>query len=188
MTAGFLDPAAPAAATTPEVAAPVAADPAVATFLDAMSPLGSGAPAAAPGVVGEAALTPGAIAQNANGKYPACIGTYGKMKGFKPCGVQLMENGTIVLGEFFGGFDGYFSTDPADGHESCFNQAVAEVLGVPICETTPGTNKTVTVRTLLSKHNQKQSEKNENLHVVPKVLPLLFFRLFLVSSRKVESF
>lgn len=29
--------------------------------------------------------------------------------------------------EYFGGFDGYWSVDPSDGHENCFNHAIAEM-------------------------------------------------------------
>lgn len=33
----------------------------------------------------------------------------------------------VQIGEYFGGFDGYFSVDPADGHENCFNSAVSKM-------------------------------------------------------------
>ena len=59
--------------------------------------------------------------------------------------MQVNADGTIVLGEYFGGFDGFFSTDPADGHENCFNTAVVDAFGLPKCETEE-VQKTVWVR------------------------------------------
>ena len=95
----------------------------------------------------EEELPGGFLTLDANGKYPVCIGTFGEdyIKNDKECGVQVNADGTIVLGEYFGGFDGFFSTDPADGHENCFNTAVVDAFGLPKCETEE-VEKTVWVR------------------------------------------
>ena len=53
---------------------------------------------------------------------------------FRPCGVRAFSDGSVELAEWFGGFDGYHAVDPADGHETCFNSAVAEMFDVPLCE------------------------------------------------------
>lgn len=72
-----------------------------------------------------------------DGKYPVCVNgdseEWGDWKKFRPCGVRVFADGRVELGEWYGGFDGFPAVDPADGHETCFNTAVAEMFGLPIC-------------------------------------------------------
>eukprot|EP00892_Ulva_mutabilis_P007944 jgi/Ulvmu1/5521/UM023_0057.1 len=48
--------------------------------------------------------------------------------------VRVFVDGRVELAEWFGGFDGYPAVDPADGHETCFSSAVAEMFDVPLCD------------------------------------------------------
>ena len=82
---------------------------------------------------------------NAEGKYIVCQSSDTQRWGDdlpdrvlkrsgQPCQLNTRLDGTVALDEYFGGFDGFFSADPADGHEDCFNGAVAEMLGRELCE------------------------------------------------------
>lgn len=66
-------------------------------------------------------------------KWTVCIGSYGKMSSDDACGVRVSRNGKVTVGEYFGGFDGFFSFNPADSHENCFNRAVVRAFGLNIC-------------------------------------------------------
>lgn len=71
-----------------------------------------------------------------DGKWSVCYGNFGKLTGTNACGVRVRVNGQVTIGEYFGGFDGYFSLDPSDAHENCFNRAVARMFEQQFCEYT----------------------------------------------------
>lgn len=78
------------------------------------------------------------IAPGPDGRYRVCVNgdseQWGDWEIFRPCGVRVHADGAVDLAEWFGGFDGYPAVDPADGHETCFNSAVAEMFRVPLCK------------------------------------------------------
>eukprot|EP00892_Ulva_mutabilis_P007950 jgi/Ulvmu1/5527/UM023_0063.1 len=78
------------------------------------------------------------IVPGPDGKYTVCVNgdseQWGLWNIFRPCGVRVFADGRVELAEWFGGFDGYPAVDPADGHETCFNSAVAEMFDVPLCD------------------------------------------------------
>lgn len=84
------------------------------------------------------------IVPGPDGRYKVCVNGNSEQWGlwdiFRPCGIRVFADGRVELAEWFGGFDGYPAVDPADGHETCFNSAVAEMFDVPLCDFTKTTD------------------------------------------------
>lgn len=75
------------------------------------------------------------ITRGVDGKYAVCSGQWGEMAGPAACGISVSNNGTVEVGEFFGGFNGYFSEEAGDGEdEGCFKQSIAEIFSQPLCK------------------------------------------------------
>lgn len=75
------------------------------------------------------------VKAGSDGKWRVCAGSFDARDEWnRPCGFRVATNGKVTLGEYFGGFDGYFSFDPSDSHENCFNRAVVAMFGLKTCE------------------------------------------------------
>ena len=119
---------APQAAETPD--AMPAPEPAAmpAEMPDAMS---SPEPASSPDPV-PSSTPPGPAAKTADGKYIVCVAgeetVFGDSEAWRSAAITVKSDGTCTIGEWAGGFDGYWNVDAGTSHEKKFARSVKDML------------------------------------------------------------